>query len=774
MTKKTGRVWRLRSHLSALLVVTMLLTFALVGGAILAWRIPKIEHASWLLKQHEVREMQARVELLLGARQNRLELLEAVLDDAPAHQANSLLDNGVRDEQMLRVAYRVSTEGKIVAAGLPAALRAQRQDLLGSDLSANSLFRAVRGGPGVAWNGKYPSMLSGEATVGIAVRDLHGDVLIAEFPLSALLTVVGVSAGGRTTSTWVVDASGEIVADSDHGQDAGKLNIRNWPLMQSVLQGLDPDEPFRYRGSEFHAAVSHSPALGWYFVGQTPVAWANPEVRNLVLSVVGAVVCGLLIGLLIAPVWATRMVRPLHRLIERAGLTTSGQGEGLAWPRGAVIEFNRLAGHLETMTATLQEREQKSQEIFHASPVPMAVADADDDNRLLDVNHAWCREYAYRREDVVGRTTLEIGMWVDRAARVAARQRAESDATIGDVWLRRSDGSTVLVELHGRLLVLQHQRLLIWATIDHGPLRRIEQELRELNQELEARVAHRTQALAAANGELSLTVEQLRAARSELVRAEKMAALGHLVAGVAHELNTPIGNGVMALSAMADATRGFRAALQSGLKRVELQQFVLSVEQGTDIAGRNLHRAAELVHSFKQVAVDQTSSKRRSFELSEVVHEMVVSLRPMFNRTPYQVEVNVPQSGLLLDSYPGALGQAIGNLIQNAVVHGFDGLGHGTVRIDAHRAPDGHVVLRVADDGRGIAAENIGRIFEPFMTTKMGRGGTGLGLHISYNAVVNVLGGTLTVQSTPGEGSCFELRLPSEAPDSMSAKLEAM
>ncbi|RCW75474.1 ATP-binding protein [Pseudorhodoferax soli] len=771
--RKTLRVWRLRSHLSALLVVTMLLTFALVGGAILAWRIPKIEHANWLAAQHEVREMRARVELLLGARQTRLELLETVLDDAPADQANRLLDSGVRDGDMLRVVYRVSSAGKIVAAGVPEALGAQRQDLLGSDLSANSLFRTVASGSGVAWNGKYPSMVTGTATVGVAARDVHGDVLIAEFPLSALLTVVSVAAGGRATSTWVVDRGGEIVADTKQGQEAGKLNIRNWPLMQSVLQGRDSVETFHYRGSEFQAAVSHSPALGWYFVGQTPVGWANPGVRNLVIAVAGAVFCGLLIGLVIAPFWATRMARPLRQLIERAGRSTSPQGAGQAWPRGSVAEFNRLAGDLEAMTSTLQEREQKSQEIFNASPVPMAVADADDDHRLLDVNQAWCREYAHRREDVVGRTALDIGLWLEPTARVALRDHAEKGESIDDVWLRRSDGSTVLVQLHARLLVLRRQRLMIWATIDHGPLRRIEQELRELNQELELRVEQRTLALAAANGELSLTVEQLRAARAELVRAEKMAALGHLVAGVAHELNTPIGNGVMALSAMADATHGFRAAMQTGLRRVELQQFVASVEQGTDIAGRNLQRAAELVRSFKQVAVDQTSSKRRSFELSEVVHEMVVSLRPTFNRTPYQVEVNVPQTGLRLDSYPGALGQAIGNLMQNAVVHGFDGRGHGTVRIDAQRAEDGRIVLRVADDGRGIAAEHIGRIFEPFMTTKMGRGGTGLGLHISYNAVVNVLGGSLTVQSVPGEGSCFELQLPSEAPDSRPAALGA-
>jgi signal transduction histidine kinase len=204
--------------------------------------------------------------------------------------------------------------------------------------------------------------------------------------------------------------------------------------------------------------------------------------------------------------------------------------------------------------------------------------------------------------------------------------------------------------------------------------------------------------------------------------------------------------------------------MAAGIRRSALQQLLDRVEQGTDIAQRNLHRAADLVHSFKQVAVDRTSAQRRSFEVGEVVHEMVVSLKPSFSRKPWRIEVDVPAEGLRLDSYPGALGQVLGNLIQNAVVHGFEGRDAGTVRITAWRGEDQSIRLRVADDGRGIAPEHIARVFDPFMTTRMGRGGTGLGLHISHNAVTTLLGGTLTVQSVPGEGACFELRLPVQAP----------
>lgn len=327
----------------------------------------------------------------------------------------------------------------------------------------------------------------------------------------------------------------------------------------------------------------------------------------------------------------------------------------------------------------------------------------------------------------------------------------------------RCDGQAVLFQLSRRQAQVGTSFLMVWAAVDMTDMRRFSNELRELNTELEARVQLRTEALAAANLDLSGAVATLRDTQGELVRAEKMAALGGLVAGVAHELNTPLGNSLMAVTALSDEVRQFRTLMLTGLRRSALESLLDSVEQATDIATRNLHRAADLVTSFKQVAVDQTSSQRRHFELREVVDEMVASLRPSFARTPYKIQVDVP-NGLRLDSYPGALGQAIGNLIHNAVLHGFDGRARGTVLITGKRDELGIVVLSVADDGHGIPPDLLGRIFDPFVTTKMGRGGTGLGLHIAFNAVTHALGGSLSVRSEVAVGTTFEMRLPDTAP----------
>ena len=762
---RARRVWTLRTSLSVLLVVTMLLTFSVVGSVLLANGIPELERARRLELQHEVTEIGERIELMLQARQTRLALLEFMLHELPIDKADAVLERALWDTTMFRAIYRLSPQGRLLAVGLPPERRMQRDDVLGMDLSSTRLFQALSAEQGVAWSGKFLSGTSGTFSAALAVRGEGGYVMMAEVPSDVLLGIIRSAAGKRSSTLWVVDGDGEIVADTKGGGDVARFNIRNGPLMQALLQGRPAPASFQFEGRTLHAAVVHAPRLGWYFIAHAPTGLANPQVLRLLLFVFGIFGGCLLVGLLIAPFWAARMARPLQNIVARAEQTTAGEAVGVSWPRGAVAEFNSLSGNLETMAAALQEREQKSQAIFHAAPVPMAVTTADKDPHILDVNQAWCGALGREREEVIGRRPRELNLFRTEQEGIDLDLALREVSEFAEARLLRGDGEEMLAQVYGgRPIALKTGPLMIWAAVDIGPMRRIEHALRVLNLELEARVGRRTEALAATNADLSLTVEQLRTAQAELVRAEKMAALGNLVAGVAHELNTPLGNGVLAVSAMADATRSFKAAMQGGLKRSDLQQLVDSMEQGSDIAARNLRRAADLVQGFKQVAVDQTSSQRRRFELGEVVHEMVISLRPSFSRTPYRIEVDVPATGLRLDSYPGALGQAIGNLVQNAVLHGFDGRDHGTVRITAEADGEAGVVLRVADDGKGIAAADIGRIFDPFMTTKMGRGGTGLGLHISYNAVVNLLGGTFTVHSEEGCGAVFTMRLPQQAP----------
>jgi PAS domain S-box-containing protein len=300
-------------------------------------------------------------------------------------------------------------------------------------------------------------------------------------------------------------------------------------------------------------------------------------------------------------------------------------------------------------------------------------------------------------------------------------------------------------------------------TIQNKARRQAEEAMRQLNQELESRVAQRTQELADSFDRLKEAFATIERAQDELVRSEKLASLGSLVAGVAHELNTPLGNSLTVATTLAERAQAIQKELGTGaLRRSTLHEFIQGTAHASDLLTRNLFRASDLITHFKQVAVDQTSAQRRPFDLAETVAEVVLTLQPQFKKTPHRIELAIP-SGIQLDSYPGPLGQVITNLVSNALVHGFDAGAHGLVRIGASADAE-EVLLTVADNGRGIAPEHQAKVFDPFFTTRLGQGGSGLGLHIVYSIVTRVLGGRITLASQPGEGTTLTLHLPLQAP----------
>ena len=291
--------------------------------------------------------------------------------------------------------------------------------------------------------------------------------------------------------------------------------------------------------------------------------------------------------------------------------------------------------------------------------------------------------------------------------------------------------------------------------LDITARRQQEQQILELNSSLEQRVAERT-------AELWDTLNNLQRAQNELLQSEKLASLGALVAGIAHELNTPIGNALMVATSFEATRKAFEQSMQTGLTRSALTGLLDEVREGNLIIERNLERAAELIGSFKQLAVDQTSYQRRRFELKVLCHEILLTLQPTLRKKPYQLHSEL-NDACQMDSYPGPLGQVLINLINNAIVHAFVGREQGNITLDSRLDGD-TVVIRVSDDGLGMEAESLKKIFDPFYTTRLGQGGSGLGLHIVYTLVTGLLGGRIVVNSEPGNGCCFTLYLPQVAP----------
>ncbi|HEY0063348.1 MAG TPA: HAMP domain-containing sensor histidine kinase, partial [Telluria sp.] len=277
---------------------------------------------------------------------------------------------------------------------------------------------------------------------------------------------------------------------------------------------------------------------------------------------------------------------------------------------------------------------------------------------------------------------------------------------------------------------------------------RLERAVRERTASLEHESAERGRALAA-----------LQQAQSELVRQEKLASLGRLVAGVAHEINTPLGICVTATSHLVQELKLTREELDAGAMTEEsLQQFFEIIDQSLKIMTTNTQRAAALVRSFKQVAVDQSSDDIRSFNLKAYLSEVLLSLQPKLKGRPVTVTLEC-DGALQLESFPGAISQVVTNLVMNSLVHGFAPEQAGSIRITA-RLDDDSVLLDYSDDGAGMNQDTLAQLFDPFFTTRRGQGGSGLGAHIVYNLVTGPLGGSVKVDSAPGQGLHYQLRFP--------------
>jgi signal transduction histidine kinase len=302
---------------------------------------------------------------------------------------------------------------------------------------------------------------------------------------------------------------------------------------------------------------------------------------------------------------------------------------------------------------------------------------------------------------------------------------------------------------------------LVGLSLDITDQKRAADMLLRLNEELERRVGQRTNELGLANQALSESLEALKEAQDHLVQSEKMAALGGLVAGIAHEINTPLGIGVTAASYLEHKVGVFSHQVDIGeMNQDTVGSFVESALECSNMILANLKRAGDLVESFKQVAVDQTSEKRRMFYLCDYLEEVLLSLRPRLKHTDHKVLLDCPRN-LQLDGYPGAYSQIITNLIMNSLIHAFDGIDNGIIRICVH-SDDKQVILVYSDDGIGMDDSTRRRVFEPFFTTKRGQGGSGLGLHIVFNLVSQTLGGRIECSSIPGEGTQFTISVPIE------------
>ncbi len=497
-------------------------------------------------------------------------------------------------------------------------------------------------------------------------------------------------------------------------------------------------------------------------------SWALSVRHAIAMTVSACVACIIFYFLIDRGIVSPAQPDMLVRLLILVGVLVVALLLGLVGVRALRLEFSRvkeLGINLEAKALELRRSEASFSALFLSNPLPSISGDID--GRLIDVNHAFVSEFGYKREQVVNHTIDSLNLFDDDEQRKIIARHTLGKGVVGyPAMMRLANGEQRYFLLSSATFELSGGWRFVASFLDQTDRLAAEKAQHILNVELEQRVTTRTL-------ELSEALQTLQETQSELIQSEKLASLGSMVAGIAHELNTPVGNALMVSSALADQQRQFEADVEGGLSRSILNHFLSTLHESAEILDRNLRRTADLINSFKQVAVDQTSEQRRKFYLHEVAREVLVTMSPTLRKSSHHMNNEVPE-GILLDSFPGPLEQVLMNLTNNSLRHAFEGRTDGQIFLRASVLPENWVQIRFVDDGIGISQQHLTKIFDPFFTTKLGQGGSGLGLSITYNIVTAMLGGRIEVNSEVGKGTEFIIEIPLTASEELTVNANAV
>jgi PAS domain S-box-containing protein len=397
--------------------------------------------------------------------------------------------------------------------------------------------------------------------------------------------------------------------------------------------------------------------------------------------------------------------------------------------------------------------------IFETSLNEIYIFDAETCN-FVHVNKGARRNLGYSMEEMKGLSAWSIKPEIDEPQfREIVQPLVDGGVEVLQYEMihQRKNGTCYPAEVYLQFFADETPPIFVAITLDISERKETEAEIRNLNQTLEERVERRTVELEKANTHLIQTLESLKNMQAQLVESEKMASLGGLVAGISHEINTPVGIGVTAISHLREESEILEKRFQQGsMKRSDLEAYLKKSNEAALIVESNLRRASDLIRSFRNVAVDQMSEEPREFLLAECLEEILMSLRPNLKQGNHKIELECDPT-IRIFGQPGVLSQIATNLVMNSLIHAFDEGESGRMFLTV-RQGGGDIEICYSDFGKGIPEDQVSKVFDPFFTTRRGQGGSGLGLHIVYNLVTRTLGGIIKCESEVGQGTSFTIK----------------
>ena len=627
-------------------------------------------------------------------------------------------------------------------------------------------------------------------------------ILVCSTVLAMIITVLQLAWDYRKDVAVIEDSIGQIeasflqpIAASLWNLDEEQVKVQiegimNLPNMQFVMvkEMLGNSEvPLLTQGTERESydisrefnLTYQGEIVGKLFVAASLEQIYQRLIEKSVLIMVSQTIKTLVVSFCILIIIYYLVVRHLNRIASYAQkfnldrLDMELELEGRPQPRKKPDELDTLVATLNQMRTRLRDelvaRHQAAEQLqqerdFSATLINsanMVICCMEPDLTIASINPAAILLTGYHQQELLQHNWLDLF--------VSPTQREELNnilAAEGSL----ADQEVIMHDQQAHELVLQwtfvpfydgpNLKYQIGFGYDITQLKTVEREIIQLNEQLEGKVEERTRSLSEANNQLGKAYDDLKQAQQTLVESEKMASLGSLVAGVAHEINTPIGISVTASSYLQERVADFKSHIDSKqLSRSYLNEFTVNLDESMQLLQSNLRRASELIASFKQVAVDQSSEARYNFSLADNLHQVVVSLGHKLKKSQCEVDIQCDPK-LSIFSFPGSFTQIYSNLILNSINHGFDNWDKPkkiTIKVEQQGE---ELFIDYSDNGRGIPPEILPRIFDPFVTSKRGQGGSGLGTHIIYNLVVQLLKGRISCASEPGLGAQFHIRLP--------------